>query len=134
MCCMLVRLCVLYVSHTVYFTCCMLAILHMLHNSKKHVSQTSCSAHESVFLCAAHEIAALLCQITIKAYNEMACKQNMEKHGKTWDTNVGKCGTRRKQHSVKYLCTRIPTTLDGIVSHHLNTKHDNGKRFRQHDH
>ena len=76
-----------YVLHTSQFMCCMRAIfvccrqaiLCVLHDSKKHTSQTLCAAHKSVFLCAPHELTDILCQIRINAYNEMTCKQNMTK-------------------------------------------------------
>ena len=47
--------------------------LRVLHNYKKHASNTSCAAHESVFLCVAHKLTAILYQRRIKAYDEMAC-------------------------------------------------------------
>ena len=39
---------------------------------KKHASNTLCAARESVFLCAAHKLTAIVYQRRIKAYNEMA--------------------------------------------------------------
>ena len=47
--------------------------LHVLHDCKKHASNTSCAACESVFLCVAHKLTAIVYQRNIKAYNEMAC-------------------------------------------------------------
>ena len=47
--------------------------LRVLHDCKKHVGNTSCAARESVFLCAAHMLTAIVFQRRIKAYNEMAC-------------------------------------------------------------
>ena len=46
--------------------------LHVLHDCKKNASNISCTAHESVFLCAAHKLTAIIYQRRIKAYNEMA--------------------------------------------------------------
>ena len=54
------------------FVYCMQSILHVLHDSKKHTSNTLCAAHKSVFLCAAHKLTGILCQKRIKPCNEMA--------------------------------------------------------------
>ena len=54
--------------------------LHVLHDCKKHMSNTSCVARESVFLCAAHKLTAIVYQRRIKAYNEMARYQSMIRH------------------------------------------------------
>ena len=52
-------------------------IFHVLHASKKHSSETLCAVCGLFFSYAARELTAILCQIRTKAYNEMACKQNM---------------------------------------------------------
>ena len=59
-------------ARKLYFERCMRFILCVLHDCKKHVSNTSCAAHGSVFLCTAHKLTAILYQRRIKAYNEMA--------------------------------------------------------------
>ena len=81
---------VLHVSQTLYaacepyFVCCMPAILlccTLVRNTwvrlyVLHTSKTLCAALGSVFSC---ELSAILCQIRTKAFNKMACKQNMIK-------------------------------------------------------
>ena len=54
-----------------YSVCCTRFILRMLHDCKKYMSNTLCAARESVFLCAAHKLTAIVYQRRIKAYNEM---------------------------------------------------------------
>ena len=61
-------------THTcvLYYAFSMRSILYLLHDSKMHASNTLCTARESVFLCAACKLTAILCERRIKAYNEMA--------------------------------------------------------------
>ena len=42
--------------------CCMWVIIRMLHDGKKHASNASCAACESVFLCAGCKLIAIVCQ------------------------------------------------------------------------
>ena len=66
-------------THVYFITpLCMRSILCLLHDSKMHASNTLCTARESVFLCAACKLTAILCERRIKAYNEMA----LAKHDK----------------------------------------------------
>ena len=59
-------------AHKLYLMHCTWSTLCVLHDSKKHASNTSCTVHESVFLCAAHKLTAILCQGRIKVYNVIA--------------------------------------------------------------
>ena len=61
------------VEHVSSISCAAREIhLCVLHDCKKHASNTLCAARESVFLCAAHKLTADLYQRRIKTYNEMA--------------------------------------------------------------
>ena len=60
------------VEHASYICAVHEIHLRVLHNCKKHASNTSCAARETVFLCAAHKLTAIVYQRKIKAYNEMA--------------------------------------------------------------
>ena len=53
-----------------FFVQCTCVIIRVLHDSKKHVSNALCAAHDSVFLCDACKLIAIFCQRRIKAYNE----------------------------------------------------------------
>ena len=61
------------VEHASSISCAALHEIHLrvLHDCKKHASNILCAARESVFLCAAHKLTAILYQRRIKAYNEM---------------------------------------------------------------
>ena len=62
-----------------FFMRCTRVIICVMHNSKKHTSNTSCAARESVSLCVACKLTAVFCQKRIKAYNEKAPQQNVIK-------------------------------------------------------
>ena len=111
-------------AHELYFVHCMRSILLVLHDCKKHASNTVCAARESAFLCAAHKLTAIVYQRKIKAYNEMVCKKNMIRHVNTEENSI--------PSSIYVLL--FQSTLSDIVSNQLNAKHDNGTRFRQHEH
>ena len=87
------------------------------------MNNTSCAARQSVFLCAAHKLTAIVYQRRIKAYDEMACLQNVMTRGHEENSILS---------SIYVLL--FQSTLDDIVSNQLNAKHDNGTRFRQHEH
>ena len=59
---------------------CALSMQAIPHVLQKHMIQTSCAARESVFLCAAYKLTAVIRQRRIKTYNEMAHKQNIPIH------------------------------------------------------
>ena len=63
-----------------YFVHCTWVILRVLHDSKDHVSNASCTAHESVFLCAACRLTAIRSQWSIKAYDKKAPQQSGINH------------------------------------------------------
>ena len=98
--------------------------LRVLHNCKKHVSNTLCAVCQSVFLCAAHKLTAIAYQRRIKAYNEMVHLQNVVRHMDT--KKIVFCQVFMYSYS-------NPLCRDDIVSNQLNAKHDNGTRFRQHE-
>ena len=72
-------------AHELFFVRCMQVIICVMHDSKKHVSNALCAAHEPVFLCAACKLTtlAIFCQTRIKAYNEKTPQQSMIKHVNT---------------------------------------------------
>ena len=122
----------MYVSHTscaAYnkpcFMLCTRAILCVLHDSKKHMSQTSCAVSESPScVLRASCLPSLASCIRIKAYNEMAHKQNIRKHV-----------DMQKIAFLKDFLYRYSNLLwMTLYPYHLNTKHNNGTRFGQHDH
>ena len=107
--------------------------LCVLHDCKKHASNTSCAARESVFLCAArdsvflcaaHKLTAILYQRRIKAYNEMARQKNMIRHVDTKKIIFCQVFT--------YCCSN--SLWMTLYQTNLNAKHNNGTRFRQHEH
>ena len=53
-----------------FFMHCTRVIICVMHDSKKHASNASCAAHESVFLRAVCKLKTVFCQRRIKAYNE----------------------------------------------------------------
>ena len=59
-------------AHELFFVHCVQVIIPVLHNNKRHASNASCAACNSVFLCAACKLTAIFCQRRIKAYNEKA--------------------------------------------------------------
>ena len=50
----------LHVDNASSVSCAAWDHLHVLHDCKKHASNTSCAARKSVFLCAAHKLTAIL--------------------------------------------------------------------------
>ena len=66
-------------AHESTFVYCTRVIIRVMHDSKKHTSNASYTAHESVFLCVACKLTAIFYQRRIKAYNEKAPQQNVIK-------------------------------------------------------
>ena len=107
----------LHARHESHISCavCKPYVLHVLHASQ----------HSHVL----HVRTAILCQIRTKAYNGIACKQNMIKF-----VDMQKIVFCQIYTYVRTYVPLLQSTLDDIVWHHLNTKHDNGTRLRQQDH
>ena len=56
------------------FMCCTWVIVHVLHDSKKHVTSTSCAARKTAFLCTACRLTAIFCQRRIKPTQQNVIK------------------------------------------------------------
>ena len=97
--------------------------LRVPHDCKKHASNTLCAARETVFLCAAHKLTAIVYQR--KSRHTM--KWHISKRDKTH-------GNEENSILSSIYILLFQSTLDDIVSNQLNAKHDNGKKFRQHEH
>ena len=107
------------VAHEPYFTCCMLIRSTQVRFCVLQVSKTLCAACESAFQCAVCKLTTILSQIRTKAYNEMACKQNMLECVDT--QKIALCQVYVYLYSNLWMTLYCTTSI---------TKHDNDTRFR----
>ena len=109
------------IARELFFVQCTRVIIYVPHDSKKHTSNASCAARESVFLCAACRLTGIFCQRSIKAYSKKAPQKNV----------IKRMATKKI-----IFCQVFAYPYSGwhFILNQLNAKHDNGTRFRQHRH